>query len=171
MPGESTSSTLNTSASFVNIEQTITSAAKGLAEKLNTEIEKGNDTGAFTLALLLASFKDFLDIVLTILLIGLIPGVTFCVGLFLTTFLFFFLLGKGWFLETRLKVWFWILGLFFDGLPAFSALPTNTLLVLYAWNLTKKRAAKARLKLKDLKSLSIQEINALNNNILLLETR
>lgn len=153
-----------------NVEQRIIHLAKKLAEKLNKEIEKGNDDTAFMLALLLAAFKDFLDIVLDFVLIGLIPGVSFAIGLFLTSFLFFFMLGKGWFLKWKIKFWFWVLGLFVDGLPLFNALPINVLLVLYAWRLTKKRAAKAKLKLKDLNNLTEKEINELNNDISLLET-
>src|SRR3989344_6389963 len=152
-----------------NPGQGISSIAHALAEKLNREIEKGNDTQAFMIALLLAGFKDFMDIILTLTLVGLIPGVNFAVGLFLTSFLFFFLLGKGWFLKWRIRVWFWILGLFIDGLPAFSALPINTLLVLYAWRLTKKRKAGAEVKLRDLSQLTEHEVNRLNNDISLLE--
>ena len=152
-----------------NVRKKIVSGAQSLAVKLNKEIEKGNDNTAFMLAILLAAFKDFLDIILTLTFVGLIPGVNFAVGLFLTSFLFFFMLGKGWFLKWRIRLWFWILGLFIDGLPAFSALPINTLLVLYAWRLTKKRKAKAEIKLKNLENLTSHEIDRLNNDISLLE--
>lgn len=151
------------------IGRKIIAEAQELAEKLNVEIEKGNDTGAFMTAILLAGFKDFMDFILTLMLIGLIPGVNFAVGLFLTSFLFFFMLGKGWFLKWRIRLWYWVLGLFVDGLPGFSALPINTLLVLYAWRLTKKRKAVAESKLRDLSHLTIHEINRLNNDISLLE--
>ncbi|MBA3733556.1 hypothetical protein H0W91_04275 [Patescibacteria group bacterium] len=154
----------------VVVERKIIHLARKLAEKLNVEIEKGNDDSAFMIALLLAAFKDFLDIVLDFLLIGLIPGVSFFIGLFLTSFLFFFMLGKGWFLKWKIKFWFWFLGLFIDGLPLFNALPINVLLVLYAWRLTKKRAKKATLKLKNISTLTESEINALNNDISLLES-
>ncbi len=156
-------------AENIDIEQKITSAARELAQKLNIEIEKGNDEGAFLIALSLAAAKDFTDAILIFIGVGLIPGVPFIVGLFLTSFLFFFMLGKGWFLKWRLKVWFWILGLFVDGLPVFSALPINVLLVLYAWKLTKKRAERGKLKLKDLNNLSSREIDRLNKDISLLE--
>jgi len=154
----------------ISIRQRVIQQAKKLAEKLNIEIAKGNDTGAFMIALLLAAFKDFLDIVLTLLLIGLIPGVNLIVGLFLTSFLFFFMLGKGFLLKWKIRFWFWVLGLFVDGLPLFSALPINTLLVLYAWRLAKKRAKRGKLKLKNLSNLTENEINALNDDISLLET-
>ena len=153
----------------MGIKQKIVSQAQRLAGKLNEEIEKGNDTRAFMIAMLLATFKDFLDIILTFALVGLIPGVNFAVGLFLTSFLFFFMLGKGWFLKWKIRMWFWVLGLFIDGLPAFSALPINTLLVLYAWRLAKKRKAGAEIKLRDLSNLTEHEVNRLNNDISLLE--
>jgi len=154
----------------LNLEKRVVSAAKGLAAKLNEEIAKGNDTGAFMLAVLLAAFKDFIDVVLAFLVVGEIPGVNFLVGLFLTSFLFFFMLGKGWFLKWRIKFWFWVLGLFVDGLPVVGILPMNTLLVLYAWRITKKRAEKGKLKLRNLNNLTEKEIGMLNNDISLLET-
>ncbi|MEX2010416.1 MAG: hypothetical protein WD874_01265 [Parcubacteria group bacterium] len=156
-------------SSFIQ-EKTI-DAARELAGKLNREIAKGNDTQAFMLAMILASFKDFLDIILTFTLIGLIPGVNFTLGLFLTSFLFFFMLGKGWFLKLRIKIWFWVLGLLVDGLPAFSVLPMNTLLVAYAWRLAKKRGVTAQEKLHNLENLSTREVQRLNEDISLLEER
>lgn len=152
------------------LERQIIEGAKKLAQKLNKEIEKGNDKTAFMIALMIAAFKDFLDVILTSLAIGLIPGVNFFIGLFLTSFLFFFMLRKGWFLKFRIKFWFWFLGLFIDGLPGFSVLPINILLVLYAWKITKKRSAKSELKLKNLNKLTNQEIEALNKDISLLES-
>ncbi|MEK7194078.1 MAG: hypothetical protein AAB660_00120 [Patescibacteria group bacterium] len=151
------------------MRQEIISGAQELAGKLNAEIAKGNDTTAFMIALLLATFKDFLDVILTITLVGLIPGVNFAIGLFLTSFLFFFMLSKGWFLKTRIRVWYWILGLFFDGLPGFAALPINSLLVLYAWRLAKKRKAGAEMKLENLDHLTTNEVARLNSDISLLE--
>jgi len=147
----------------------IVSLAQKLATRLNKKIEKGDDNTAFMIALLLAGTKDFLDIALSFLLIGLIPGVSFVIGLFLTTFLFFFMLGKGWFLKWKLRFWYWFLGLFIDGLPLFNLLPINVLLVLYAWRLTKKGAAEAKLKLQDLDTMSQQEINQLSSDLGLLE--
>ena len=143
--------------------------ARRLAEKLNKEIEKGNDNMAFMIAIMLATFKDFIDIFLTLTFIGLIPGTNFAVGLFLTSFLFFFMLGKGWFLKWKIRVYFWVLGLFVDGLPGFSALPINTILVLYAWRLTKRRKDNAEIKLRNLENLTTHEINRLNTDISLLE--
>lgn len=156
----------------ISIQQKVVSAAEGLAQKLNKEIEKGNATGAFMIAILLATFKDILDIylnALNITFVGVLSGVEFVVSLFLTSFLFFFMLSKGWFLKTRIKIWYWILSIFFEGLPGFSLLPISTLLVLYAWRLAKKRKAHAEIKLENLDNLTTQEIASLNNNIGLLE--
>ena len=152
------------------LRQRIVSEAQKLAGKLNEEIEKGNDTQAFMLATLLAAFKDYIDIFLTVTFIGFIPGANFTVGLFLTSFLFFFMLSKGWFLKTRIKIWFWILGLVIDGFPAVSAFPMNTMLVLYAWRLARKRRDRAEVKLRDLGKLTDREVSRLNSDISLLET-
>ncbi len=153
----------------LNAERQITQLAKNLASKLNEEIAKGDDVVAFMIALLLAAFKDFLDIVLDFFGVGLIPGVSFSFGLFLTSFLFFFMYGKGYFLKWRLQFWFWVLGLGVDNLPAFNALPINTLLVLYAWRLARKRAAKGKQKLENLNNLTEHELKALDDDISLLE--
>ena len=153
-----------------SVQRQVIRGARDLAEKLNGEIGKGNDVGAFTIALSLALCKDFLDILLTVFLVGLIPGVSFLLGLFLTSFLFFFMLGKGWLLRWRLKFWFGFFGLFIDGLPLLNTLPTNTLLVLYAWRIVKKRAAKATLKLRELDKMTNYEIEELNSEITLLES-
>ncbi len=150
-------------------EQLVVNQARTLANKLNREIEKGNDTFAFGIALIIAIFKDATDIILDLLGVGEIPGVTFLVGMFLTTFMFFFMLGKGWFLTTRLRIWYWVLGLFVDNLPLFNALPINTLLVLYAWRLTKKRAANGKLVLGTIGDLSNKQVDELNKDISLLE--
>lgn len=148
----------------LSAEKFVVKAAERVAKKLNKMIETGHDDSAFMIALLLAAFKDFLDIILGILLIGLIPGVSFFIGLFLTSFMFFFMFGKGWFLKTRLKIWFWILGLFVDGLPVFSALPINVLLVLYAWRLTKKKMRKAEEDLDNLKEKTLEELEEIDKD-------
>lgn len=158
-------------ASGLSLKKNITHSAQSLAKKLNKEIEKGHDTTAFMIALILAAFKDFLDIILDFFLIGLFPGVSFVIGLFLTSFIFFFLLHKGWLLKMRVRIWFFVLGLFIDGLPLFNALPINSIVVLYAWHLTKKRASKANRKLHNLSNLTVFEINQLNHDISLLEKR
>jgi hypothetical protein len=98
-----------------------------------------------------------------------IPGVTWLTGAFLTGFLFYFMYGKGYFLKWRLRFWFIVLGWFVDGLPGFNALPINTLLVLYAWKLARKRKENAHSMLENFHSLSDKEIEDLNNDISLLE--
>jgi hypothetical protein len=147
----------------------IIESARKLAEHLNEEIEKGNDTGAFLIAIGVAVAKDSMDIILDLAVVGLVPGLGFAISLFVTTFLFFFMLGKGWFLQTRVRIWFWVLGLFVDGLPVFNALPIDTILVLYAWHLTKKRSGESAEKLKSLNSLTRRNVRRLNQTIQALE--
>lgn len=147
----------------------IIEASRRLAERLNSEIEKGNTTGPFLLALGIALIKDSLDIILTLAVVGLVPGLGWAISLSVTTFLFFFMLGKGWFLKTRVRIWFWILGFFVDGIPAFDMLPITSILVIYAWHLTKKRAKEADFKLRRLNSLTRRETRNLNQIIGTLE--
>lgn len=147
----------------------ITAAAERLAQKLNEEIARGHDTAAFSIALLLAAAKDGLDIFLAGILIGLVPFWGQIPGWFLTAFLAFFLWGKGWFLNTRIKVAWWVLGIFFDNLPVVNTLPMSILTVLYAWHIVRKRAAAAEKKLDKIKKLTEKEITALNENIALVD--
>ncbi|MCF7865582.1 MAG: hypothetical protein K9M11_03700 [Candidatus Pacebacteria bacterium] len=147
----------------------IIEGARRLAERLNKEIEKGNDTGPFLVALGVAVLKDTMDIVLSFAVVGLVPGVGWAISLFVTTFLFFFMLGKGWFLSTRLRIWFWVLGFFVDGLPVFGDLPISSILVIYAWHLTKKKAEESSVKLKNLNRLTRRDMKRLNQTIHTLE--
>jgi hypothetical protein len=147
----------------------LTEAAKRLSDKLNKEIERGNDFIAFTFALLLAAIKDALDIGLTAMLVGLLPIIGAIPGIFLSLFLTFFLWGKGWFLKTKIKITWWVLGFFIDNLPAVDVLPMNTLLVLYAWRNVRKRARAAEEKLEKIKELTWEEIEGLNKDISLLD--
>lgn len=147
----------------------IIDAAKKLAVKLNEEIEKGNDTVAFMTALFIAAAKDSIDWILSLAAVGLIPGVGFTISVFVSAFLFFFMLGKGWFLSLRLKFWYWVLGLFVEGLPVFNLLPINSLLVLYAWRLTKKRAEESSIKLNHLNQMTRRQIRRLNQSIDVIE--
>jgi|SRR3989344_7324151 len=153
----------------VGPEKIIIDAAAKLAERLNKEIERGNDTAAFTIAIIFAASKDGLDIVLGAALFGLIPFFGQIPGLFITAFLTFFLWGKGWLLRTRIKVIWWVAGFFIDNLPAVNLLPIETIAVLYAWHNVRERKNIAEEKLKNLKSLTMEEINNLNNNIELLD--
>jgi len=158
------------------LEIGLTEAAKRLAEKLNQEIERGNDFMAFTFALLLAGIKDTLDLGLTALLIGLFAFLgpfTFIFeipGIFLSAFLFAFLWGKGWFLKGRIKIIRWILALFIDNIPGIDAFPMNVFMVLYAWRIVKKRARAAEEKLEKIKELTEKEIEDFNKDLSLLDT-
>ncbi|MDP2656534.1 MAG: hypothetical protein Q8P11_03140 [bacterium] len=171
----------------INLEQRIIGQARALADKLNREIEKGNDSMAFMVALVLAACKDVIDLVpggligvismipvvgiaIAAALLPVLKAITTLTGFFFTGFIFFFLLGKGWFLTTRIKIIFWGLGLFMDNLPLIGELPMNIFVVLYAWRLVKKRARNGELKLRNLNNLTEKEIVALNKDISLLES-
>lgn len=137
--------------------------------KLNKEIERGNDFMAFMIALSLAALKDILDLGLNIALVGLLPIVGQIPGFFLSVFLYLFLRGKGWFIKTKIKIMWWILGFFIDNLPVVNSLPMNTLAVLYAWRIVRKRASSAERKLEKIKELTEQEIENINNDISIID--
>lgn len=143
----------------------ILEAGQKLAAKLNVEIERGNSDVAFFIALNIALFKDFQDVFVDLVGIGEIPLLGEILGLFCTGFLTLFMFQKGWFLQTRLKVMWWLLGFVIDNLPLFNVLPAATILVFYAWHLVKKRSKKAKKKLAVLEKLTMKEIEELNNNI------
>ncbi len=150
------------------VEYFLNQEARRLVAKLNKEIEKGNDFAAFMVAIMLAMFKDFIDIVffalkafLTFTVFGIAMALPLVIiawtfGLFLSLFIFFFLKGKGWFLRTRVRIYYLIFACFIGTLPGFSALPLNTILVLYSWRLVKKRARKAEEKLKSVNRMTEQ---------------
>lgn len=147
------------------VEFFLSQQARSLVYKLNEEIDKGNDMFAFTTALMLAMFKDFIDLCFFALKVKLaatgigiaivLPLALFAwaTGVFLTVFIYFFLLGKGWCKRMRLRIIYWILGFFVANFPVFSALPINTLLVLYAWRLVRKRGLQAS---RDLGEINIK---------------
>ncbi len=153
----------------LELETIVTEAAQRLSEKLNREIERGNDFIAFSIALFLAMFKDGLEIVLDLTAVGLVPVLGQIPGIFLSVFLTAFLWEKGWFLKTRIKVIWWVLGFFIDNLPAANALPMSTLSVLYAWRIVRKRARAAEEKLEKIKELTEKEIESLDKDISLLD--
>lgn len=146
-------------------ERIVTRAARQLADKLNEEIKEGHDFIGFSIAFLLASLKDGVDIVLDFLLIGEIPIVGQIPGLFLSAFLTFFLLGKGWFLKTRVRGIYYILALFVDNLPLLNNLPLNTLTILYAWHLTREKARQSGDNLGKLKTATKKEIEAMRDEL------
>jgi hypothetical protein len=145
------------------VEISVTNAAKSLVDKLNKKIAMGEETTAFSIALLIAVIKDSMDIILDLAIIGLFPIIGQLIGYFVSTFLFFFLLGKGWILNKKLKIMYWILGFFFDNLPLFNALPVSTLNVLYAWRVVRKNGEKAKKTKAMFKELTEKQIEELNN--------
>jgi len=137
-------------------KKVISDIAKRVADKLNQQIALGHETTAFLIAVSIAILKDLLDI----LQLG-IP----LLGPFLSLILFYFLWGKGWFLSTRVKLIWWILGFFIDNLPFISVLPINTIIVLWAWRIVSKKAKKAENKLENLPIITERELQRLDENI------
>ena len=136
--------------------------AQSLAARLNQLIEDGHDVVAFGAMLCFAILKDFLDILLAFFLIGSIPIIGAIPGMFLSALIFYFLWGKGYFLRGRIRAWRWVLGFFIDSLPVFNALPINTLMVLYAWHIVRKRGGKARKALESLKNATHEELREID---------
>ena len=152
-------------ARLLDARKSILGLAERLAQKLNHEIEKGNDTGAFTIALILAIAKDALDGFLDFMLIGLIPVIGALPGIFISLTLTFFLLRKGWFLKTQAKVVWWVVTLVFDNIPFVNAAPLSTIQVLLAWRNVKKKAHNAKVTLANLDNLSSSELEEIDTDI------
>lgn len=149
--------------------------AEALSEKLNKEIEKGHATKAFSIALALALLIDFIKVAMFFLeLLLLATGVGAAIDIILkvvewiivnigSLILYLFLWRKGWFLETRLRFWWWFYSLLIPELPLFDAVPYQTVLVLNAWHHVRKRAKKAQKKKEKIKEMTHQELLRLNN--------
>ena len=140
--------------STIIAEQVISEAARRTAEHLNKKIGRGEATTAFMVAMVLAGFKDFADLVI----LSWLPVIGTVLGAFISLTLFFFLLGKGWFLRWRIRIIYLVVGFFFDNIPGFSALPMNMLAVLYAWHNVRKEADEATEKLKNLKNATASQL-------------
>jgi len=141
---------------LVTTRGAIAEAAERVAVKLNEEIAKGHEATAFFIAIAIAAVKDALDI----LQLG-FP----VLSVFLSLILTYFLWGKGWFLKTRIRIIWFVLGIIFDNLPIFSFLPVQTIAVFYAWHIVRKRASAAEEKLENIKKLTEKEIEELDHDI------
>ena len=142
----------------ISAEKAVFEIAERVAKKLNKLIEDGHDTTAFFIAILLAAFKDCVDLVLDFILIGEIPILGQLPGLFISAILMYFLWGKGWFNKTKIKIIWWVFGLFFDNLPLLNALPMTVFTVLMAWHVVRKKTEKSEEDLKDLIKKTIEEL-------------
>ncbi len=154
--------------------------ATKISGKLNEEIASGNEIGAFTIALMMAAAKDVMDLSY-LTLIGLIQGIPIvgqaiavviaplkiAVGLLLTLSLQYFLFRKGFLKKLKVRVYYWIFGFLFDNLPAFDALPIQSLMVIVAWRTVRKRAGNAREKLKQIKGRSEAELQQIYRDLVL----
>ena len=150
-------------------KKSIAAAASRLAQKLNKEIEEGHETTAFMIAIALAATKDGIDIILDLILIGEIPILGQIPGYFLSATLTYFLWGKGMLKRTKIRIAYYTLGLLADNLPLFNDLPLNTLMVLYAWHVVRKRAKEAEGELDGLKQKTGKELEELESEEMELE--
>jgi hypothetical protein len=142
-----------------NENELVLEAAKRVAVKLNKLIEDGHDTTAFFIAIILASFKDCVDLGLDLFfLIGEIPILGQLPGLFISATLMYFLWGKGWLNKTKIKIIWWVFGLFFDNLPLLNDIPMTVFTVLIAWHVVRKKAGQAEEDLEKLSEKTQEEL-------------
>lgn len=149
----------------ISAENFVFKTAERVAIKLNKLIEDGHDATAFFMAILLAAFKDCVDLGIDLVLIGEIPILGQLPGLFISATLMYFLWGKGWFNTTKIKIIWWVFGLFFDNLPLLNALPMTVFTVLMAWHVVRKKAEGAEENLKELKKKTMRELEEIEKGI------
>ncbi|MDO8594645.1 MAG: hypothetical protein Q7R93_03995 [bacterium] len=151
-----------------------------ISGKLNDAIAQGHDTTAFTIAFLMAAAKDAMDLGYTTVIV-LVQGIPVVgqalavvaaplkavIGLLLTLTLQYFLFRKGFLKKVQIRVCFWVFGFFFDNLPAFDALPIQSLMVIVAWRSVRKRAKNAAEKLGKIKGMADAEKQKLYRNLVL----
>ena len=142
----------------ISAEKLVFVVAERVARKLNKLIEEGHDSAAFFIAIFLAAIKDSVDWGSDLFLIGLIPIVGQLPGLFISAILMYFLWGKGWFNKTKIKIIWWVFGLFFDNLPLLNDMPMTVFTVLMAWHVVRKKARKAEKDLEKLNEKTIEEL-------------
>ncbi len=125
---------------------------QGLAAELRQDVDCSRDTHVFTIAMVLAAAKDASDLGLTLITAGGAPVLGTLFGWALVLLNWWFLTGNGWFKESQaqLRFLYWALGFFVDNLPLVSALPINTLIVLYAWSDIQQKAGISSKKLTEL---------------------
>jgi|GEM_PF-5812128 len=144
--------------------------AKKIAAKLEKQIRDGDDVAAISILIFLAFLKDgLLDIGLDFLGIGLIPIIGQAPGWAVSTILYYFMFGKGYFLKQRAKMnaraWLYVLGFIVDGLPVVEELPATTLMVVHTIRLIKKRARQAKIDLQKLNSATDDEVRRLEKEL------
>ncbi len=148
----------------ISADRIVLEAAERVARKLNKLIEDGHDTTAFLIAILLAAFKDCVDLGLNLFLIGLFPILGQLPGLFISATLMFFLWGKGWFNKTKIKIIWWVFGIFFDNLPLLNTMPMTVFTVLMAWHVVRKKARKAEEDLEKIKEKTLEELEEIEKD-------
>ncbi len=136
----------------ISMEESVKDLSERVAAKLNQLIAQGHDTIAFGIAIGLAILKDGVDE---------IPIIGWFLGLFVSATLMYFLWGKGWFNQTKVKIILWGFGLFFDNIPILSVIPISVLTILMAWHIVRKRAKKAEEDLAELGKKTQEELEVL----------
>lgn len=153
-------------ADKINTEQSVVEFAQKVAGKLNKLIEQGHDTTAFGIAIALACLKDGVDIGLDFIIVGEIPIIGQSPGIFISVALIYFLYGKGYFNNTKIKIILWGLGLFADNLPfLINDLPMTVLSVLMAWHVVRKRARKAEEDMQELPKKTMEELETIGQEV------
>ncbi|MFA6476343.1 MAG: hypothetical protein WCV68_02895 [Candidatus Paceibacterota bacterium] len=149
--------------SNIRIKINVKESSEKLAKKLNGLVSAGHANVAFSAIITLTLAKD---------LIGLIPIFGDAIALVVSGGIYIFMFTKkGLLFNKKMKITFWVL----NGLIAFIPyvdivlVPGNISTIFYAWYLTKRRMRKAEKKLAILGQLTYEEMEALNNNIDLID--
>ena len=144
---------------ILSAEKAVTEVAQRVATKLNELIAQGHDTTAFAIAIGLTLLNDSLDIILGLLGVGDIPLISEIPGWLITGILFYFLWGKGYFNNFKVKVILWGLGFFFESIPFIDWLPATTLSVIMAWHVVRKRGRQAEEELVKVNEMTEEELS------------
>ncbi|MEK9166568.1 MAG: hypothetical protein AAB846_02435 [Patescibacteria group bacterium] len=137
-----------------------------IAEKLNKQIAEGHDVFAFSIAITLALTKDGVDVALDFLFgVGEIPILGQIPGYIISGILTNFLLGKGWLLKPKIRLTYYVLGLFVDNLPLANNLPLSALTILYAWHNVREQAKQSQGRLEELGRASEKRIKEIEKEL------
>ncbi len=127
--------------------------------ELNRQVEAGRSPATFILAMMLATFKDFIDVVFVSLkgLLGFtgfgiaialpLVIITWAISLFLAVFIYFMLRNQGWLTGIKSRIYFGLFAVIIGSLPIVSALPITSIFVYWKWHSVKKRAELAERRL------------------------
>lgn len=157
-------------------QQHILQISERIAGKLNKMIADGHETMPFLIALTLAFIKDFSDIGLSLLglmvsagtagaLLPAVEAIATVVGWMLSGILTYFMWGKGYLNESKVRLTWYLLGFLFDNLPGINAMPMTVFLVIWAWHVVRKRARHAKKDLEELNQKTGTELEAIEQEM------